>query len=292
MWDEEVDVLCVGGVVGALASAVLAADAGVEVLVATTSGHDGSWLPAAVTDPETAEYFAALVDESPTVASSTALDMTVRLVQEPPEGRSRTVAPFYGARLAGWTAECLASPFGLLHTRVTDWGADTVRTVGEGPVQARIVGTMSTDASGGSDASSLAGWLVDAARTRGIESFSEASLNRLVFEEGVVTGAVLDTSDGEYAVRARHGVTLAPAVAVPAASAPHGGRELQVALVSKAGSRFARVDLLAPAPAAATRNAPCSSTNRQLPTSLREKRRGRSETRRWRKVDGYPPFGQ
>lgn len=291
MWDEEVDVVCVGGAIGALASAVVAADAGVDVLVATTSADDGSWLPGTVTDAETAEYFAELVGESPTVASAADAGLTVRLVQPPPEERSRTVAPFYGARLKRWTAECLASPYGLLHTRVTDWDTDAVRTVGDGPMQVKVIGTMPTDGSG-SDASSLAGWLSEAARARSIGLGTQAALQRLVFEEGVVIGAVLSTAHGDYAVRARHGVTLAPAVAVPAPTTRHDGREMQVALVSKAGSRFARVDLLTPAPAAVTRNAPCSRTNRQLPTTLREKRRGRSESRRWRKVDGYPPFGQ
>jgi hypothetical protein len=291
MWDEEVDVLCVGGVIGALASAVVAADAGVDVMVATTPAHDGSWPAAGVADPETAEYFAALAGGSPVVASPADVGVTVCAVEAPPEGRGRTVAPFYGARLATWTAECLASPYGLMHTRVTDWGTDTVRTVSDGPVQVKIVGTMAT-AGAGSDASSLVGWLFDTAHARRIHLGTEATLQRLVFEEGVVVGAVLDTADGEYAVAARHGVTLAPAVAVPANPVAHGDQEMQVALISKAGSRFARVELLASAPPAATRNAPCPSTNRQLPTTLREKRRGRSETRRWRKVDGYPPFGQ
>jgi hypothetical protein len=291
MWDEEVDVLCVGGVIGALASAVVAADAGVDVLIARATAHDGSWPTGAVSDAETTEYFAALAGESPAVASSADTGVTVRTVQAPPEGRGRTVAPFYGARLATWTAECLASPYGLMHTRVTDWGTDSVRVVGEGPVQVKLVGTMATDGPG-SDASSLAGWLFDAAHARGIGRGTEATLQRLVFEDGMVAGAVLATADGDYAVRARHGVTLAPAVAVPAGPVLHGGQQMQVALVSKAGSRFARVELLTSAPPPATRNAPCPGTNRQLPTTLREKRRGRSETRRWHKVDGHPPFGQ
>lgn len=292
MWDEEVDVLCVGGAVGALASAVVAADAGVDVLVAASAADDGSWLPDAVVDAETADYFAALVGESPAVASSADTAVTVHLVHEPPEGRSRTVAPFYGARLAKWTAECLASPYGLMHTRVTDWGTETMRTVGEGPVQAKVLGTMSTDGSDG-NGSSLAGWLTEAARTRGVGHLGgQATLQRLVFEEGVVVGAVLTTAQGECAVRVRHGVTLAPAVSVPVAPARRGGPEMQIALVSKAGSRFARVDLLTPAPAAVIRNAPCARTNRELPTTLRDKRRGRSQSRRWRKVDGNPPFGQ
>lgn len=291
MWDEEVDVLCVGGVIGALASAVVAADADVDVLVATTTAQDGSWPACGVADPETAEYFAELAGDSTTVAAPADTGVTVRAVQAPPEGRVRTVAPFYGARLATWTADCLASPYGLMHTRVTDWGTDTMRTLGEGPVQVKVIGEMAADESG-TDAPSLVGWLFDAAHARGIHLGTEAALQRLVFEDGVVAGAVLDTADGEYAVRARHGVTLAPAVAVSAAPAAHGGQEMRVALVSKAGSRFARVELLTSAPPTATRDAPCPSTNRQLPTTLRDKRRGRSESRRWRKVDGYPPFGQ
>ncbi|MGE2712757.1 hypothetical protein ACQI4L_01730 [Mycolicibacterium litorale] len=292
MWDQEVDVLCVGGVVGALASAVVAADAAVEVLVVTPADQDRGWPADHVADEDTLEYFAALVDGLSTQPRPTG-DVPVRAVRSltAAERRSRNIPPFYGGRLRKWTEQCLVSPFGLLHTRVSDWRTTTMRTLDNRPVQVKVIGTMTLPEAGG--AVPLATWLTSEARMRGIDMRDDAVLQRIVFEEGVVTGAVFDTADGPYAVRARHGITLAPRVAHPTAGDVRGGNEAEVALVSEIGSRFARVELLAAAPPpASVPSAACSGSNRQLPKSLRESRRNRSETRRSREVNGHPPFGQ
>ncbi|BBY16934.1 hypothetical protein [Mycolicibacterium litorale] len=293
MWDHEVDVLCVGGLVGALASAVVAADEGVDVLVAVSDDDERAWPAGRVTDEETLEYFAALTDGLPTEPLPTD-DVPVRPVRPltAAERRDRKVAPFYGGRLRKWTEQCLLSPYGLLHTRVSDWRTTTMRTLDDRPVQVKVVGRVTLPAGGG--AVPLATWLNGEARMRDIDMRGDARLQRIVFEEGVVVGAVFDTADGLYAVRARHGITLAPHVAhTAAADYVRGEDEAEVALVSEIGSRFARVELLAAAPPpAAIPPATCSSSNRRLPKTLRESRRNRSETRRSREVNGHPPFGQ
>ncbi|WP_422748684.1 FAD-binding protein [Mycobacterium sp. WMMD1722] len=291
-WDDEVDVVCIGGVVGTLASAVVAADAEVEVYVATTVASDGGWLGTGVTDPETLEYFAALTAGPGPVEPTTDDGVPMRVVHDAPadERRGRKVAPFFGGRLDAWAADCLSSPYGLLHTRVTDWDTTAMRTLDDKPVQVKIVGTMALDGPDG--ASSLAGWLFDAADARGIDIHTDTALQRLVLEEGIVTGAVLDTADGPWAIRARHGVTLAPAVTVGEAAVAAGGSQVQVALVSQTGSRFARVEALVPAAAPSTGGAHCSTSSGRLSETLRDRRSGRSPSRRRREVDRHPPFGQ
>ncbi|MFS0895765.1 hypothetical protein [Mycolicibacterium litorale] len=292
MWDHEVDVLCVGGVVGALASAVVAADADAEVLVTGLAGGDRGWPADHVADEETLAYFVALTDGLAGQPIS-AGEVPVRPVRPltAAERRGRTVPPFYGARLKTWTEQCLVSPYGLLHTRVSDWRTTTMRTLDNRPVQVKVIGTVTVPAAGGPPP--LATWLNGEARMRDIEIDDDAVLQRIVFEEGVVVGAVFDTADGDYAVRARHGITLAPRVAHPVADYVRGEDEAEVALVSEIGSRFARVELLTAAPPpAAVPSAACSSSNRQLPKSLRESRRNRSEPRRSREMNGHPPFGQ
>lgn len=290
-WDDEVDVVCLGGVVGALASAVVATDAEVEVYVATSGASDGSWLGTDVTDPETLEYLAALTAGAGQVGPPTDTPVPVRVVHDPPadERRGRKVAPFFGGRLDAWAAECLASPYGLLHTRVTDWGTTPMRTLEDKPVQIKVVGTMDLDEQ--DPAPTLTGWLFDAADARGIDVRTGARLQRLVFEDGVVAGAVID-DDGEVAVRARHGVTLAPAVTPGDSAVAAAAAQVQVALVSQTGSRFARVEVLIAAAAPPPTDAQGPDSAMRPSTAVRDTRRGHSQARRRREVDRYPPLGQ
>jgi len=292
MWDDEVDVICLGGVVGALASAVVAVDADVEVFVATSAAQDGAWLDGDIVDAETLEYFASLTAELEWVTPTADAEVPVRAVAElpVPERRGRKVAPFFGGRLKHWAEQCLSSPYALLHTRVSDWGTTGMRTLDGKPVQVKTLGTLSLATEAG--APSLVGWLFDAADARDIHIRSDTTLQRLVFEDGFVIGAVLNTADGPYAVAARHGVTLAPAVTVAESTVAAGVDDAEVALVSHAGSRFARLEVLVPAVIPPAANVQCVPSNRRLTATLKDHRRGRSESRRWRKVDRYPPFGQ
>ena len=109
---------------------------------------------------------------------------------------------------------------------------------------------------------------------------------------GARCGAAVVTGRGPYAVRARHGITLAPYVGHTLAAPAHGDDEAEVALVSEIGSRFARVELLAAAPTAVTQPTTGASGNGRLPKATRQSRRNRAEPRRSREMDGYPPRGQ
>lgn len=290
MWDHEVDVLCVGGVVGACASAVVAADAGADVLIASPTAGQRGWPVDQVADPETRAYFAALIDGLATEPLPGA-DVPVRPVRPLTGAERRKVAPFYGDRLTKWTEHCLRSPYGLMHTRASDWGTTTMRTLDERSIEVKTVGTMALPATGGPVP--LATWLAAQTRMRDVDTEPDASLQRFVFDEGVVVGAVLDTVRGPYAVRARHGITLAPRGVYSVEDHLPGEDEAEVALVSELGSRFARVELLAAAPSAPAPSAPCrNGDNRPPRRASRVSRRNRSEPRRSREVNGHPPFGQ
>lgn len=97
----------------------------------------------------------------------------------------------------------------------------------------------------------LADWLYIQARDRGIEVCTDSPLQRIVFEDGHVLGAVLDAPSGAFAVGARHGVL------VSTGGHDHGGTvpsdlpdntTLQVSVVRQAPSRFGRIELLTTQP--------------------------------------------
>ncbi|TFV60291.1 FAD-binding protein [Mycobacterium sp. PS03-16] len=294
MWDLEVDVLSVGGVIGALASAVISADADAEVLVASSPAHHGGWLADEVVDTDTHAYFASLCEGLASIDPLPEAELPVRVVRDlsADEQRSRTVPPFRGGRLRNWVVQCLTSPYGLMHTRVAGWATTTMRTADDEPVEAKLIGTMAVPPAGGTNP--LVGWLFDEAHGRGIDVRADARLQRLVFEDGVVAGAVLATSTGPCLVRARHGVTLAPGV-MPITDGCgdfRAGDEVEVALVRQTASRFARVEVLSNTPPGPSRSATCAGTTRVLTHQLRDARRGRSETRRYREVNGHPPRNQ
>ena len=223
-WDEEVDVVSTGSGIAGLAHAVAVVDMGGEVFVADSRGDaepSGTsvavrsrvdrlhWLQVDVPDPETNEYFAALSsDLGPLTRSARDVDVPIRVVDhaEPVDPRG-AVAPFVGARLRDWAARCLVSPYGYLYTRVSDWRSTTLRTVDGESLEVAEIGSITPDPANVSG--SVLDWLTAQARDRCIEVHHATSLQRIVFEEGDVVGAVFKTPDGPLAVRARHGVTVA-----------------------------------------------------------------------------------
>jgi hypothetical protein len=304
MWDHEVDVVCVGDGIGGLASAVVAADAGAEVFVAPSSQRPPSagavretgrgWLIRAV-DEATDDYFASLSCGLKPIALDAVSAPPSRVVEDiaPPPPTARKVEPFFGGRLSDWTTACLRSPFGVLHTRVAYRDMTTLRTLEGEAIQAKVVGVV--PCSERRRGMTLADWMSMQAGMRDVEVAAVGPLRRIVFEEGVVVGAVFATAEGDYAVRARHGVTVTPDGQPAGAGRPllAGGEEsLHVCLVSRAGSRFGRLELLTAAGVAASRAVTCHAVNRVLHHGLRDARVGRSESRRGRKIHRYPPFGQ
>ncbi|MDH6197047.1 hypothetical protein M2272_003700 [Mycobacterium frederiksbergense] len=303
MWDDEVDVVCCGLGLGALAAAVAAVDADLDVFVARPgnlsspeSARPGGvvpWLGAGIEDPETREYFDELSADLDALAGSEPdTNLSIRTVGEwtPVTGRGR-IAPFYGDRLREWAHRCLVSPYGVLYTRLTDRGTTPMKAASGEEIQVKVVGVLETDQAT-NPASALSDWLLAQVRERQIPISDNSTLQRIVFEEGEVLGAVIDTADGPLALRARHGVAIAtdPHPAGPgAATGPltEPGRPLQVGLVGYTASRFGRIELLQPETDGA-RSAFCHSGRNY--DGRREP--GRSHARRGREMHRYPPFGQ
>jgi hypothetical protein len=310
MWDEEVDVVCTGSGIAGLAHAVTVSAMGGEVFVA--GGRGGTdpggpavavrsrvdrlhWLDVDVSDPETNEYFAALSsDLGPLTRSAGNVDVPIRVVDhaEPIDPRG-AVAPFVGARLRDWAARCLVSPYGYLYTRVSDWQSTKLRTVEGDSLEVAEIGSITPDPAdiGGS----VLDWLTAQARDRDIEINHATSLQRIVFEEGVVVGAEFATPDGPMAVRARHGVAVAgggpQVVMATGQSLPADDPTLRVCLVAQTASRFGRVELFTSEPFVARAASTCRPVDRRLQANLHETH---SHLQTWRcgKGDGYPSNGQ
>jgi hypothetical protein len=258
MWDDEVDVVCCGSGFGALAAAVAAADAGLDVHIvrpgtastpqSVTTGAETPWLGVGISDPETRDYLDELsADLSPVDGAEFDTAVTVRTVSDwtPVSGRGR-IAPFYGARLQDWAQRCLTSPYGVLYTRLADRGTTSMKTRAGEEIQVKVLGTLEAG-SGSGAASALGDWLSAQVLDKQIHTEDNGTLQRIVFEEGEVLGVVIDTADGPLALRARHGVALSTEPrGAGSESAPliEPGKPLQVGLVGYSASRFGRVELL------------------------------------------------
>ena len=308
-WDEEVDVVCTGAGIAGLGQAVAIVDEGGEVFVADSRDEAEPrrtsvavrpridwlhWLEADVRDPETNQYFAALsADLGPLIRSAGDVDVPIRVVDhaKPVDPRG-VVAPFVGARLRDWAARCLVSPYGYLHTSVSDFRSTPLRTVDGDSLQIAEIGPITPDPAnvGGS----VLDWLTAQARDRDIEVHQATSLERIVFEEGDVVGAEFRTPEGRLAVRARHGITVAsggPQAAMATGQALPADATLRLCLVGQTASRFGRVELLTSQPFTKSVASTCRPMSRRLARNMHETH---TQLQTWRcgKVNGYPSPGQ
>ncbi|MBS1694669.1 MAG: FAD-binding protein [Actinobacteria bacterium] len=310
MWDVEVDIICVGAGAGALASAVAAADQGLDVFMATPGvqhpdiGRQAyprthAWLDAEIPDPETNDYFMALsCDVGPLRPGARDGDVCFRVVHDqPPANRKRSIEPFFGARLRDWATRCLVSPFGYLDSRVAGPDTTTMRTRSGEALEVTVVGAFAPG-SGSDVPAALCDWLGTRVRGQGVTVSDDTPLQRIVFEEGDVVGAVFATPGGPLAVQARRGITVAAGgvpVDVPASRPMSTIPDLDgvdVCLVSQSASRFGRVELLRREPAAALPATGVFAPNHPWRDPVQENRPARSQTRRGGKVHGNPPLGQ
>ncbi|MGE2834903.1 hypothetical protein [Mycobacterium sp. SMC-4] len=248
-WDDEVDVVCTGAGIAGLSIAVFAVDEGAEVLVAEppVTVSDRRWWPLDCADEHTRAYLAELTaDFDASQLGFDEDDLPVRSILTDRGRGSRTVPPFVGSRMRDWAAQCICSPSGFLYTRVTDWPTATLALSGGEEWEVAEIGTVTSD--GGDRVEALHKWLTVEADERDVERFAVAGLQRLVFDAGMVAGAVFDTEDGPYSVRSRHGVLICPQAQTSRREAGHAPAtgELRAALVGRAGSRFGRVELLEP----------------------------------------------
>ncbi len=141
----------------------------------------------------------------------------------------------------------------------------------------------------------LGDWLCAQARDRDIDVSTNSPLQRIVFEDGHVLGAVIDTPSGICAVRARRGVLVSTGRHDLGAAVPYGIREhatLQVSVVRQAPSRFGRIELLTTQPLTETPHTTCRPMNRHLITTARGTRQSRSPHWRCGELHRYPPLGE
>ena len=163
----------------------------------------------------------------------------------------------------------------LHYTRASRRGSTTMRSRDGGAIEVIEVGSFESGALE-FQGSALTDWLGARARDRCIEIHAASPLQRIVFEDGEVVGAVVATPDGPYAVRARHGVAVAPGGPLVSTVTRHellaGHATARLCLVSRTASRFGRLELLTTEPLAQRPASTCRPTNRRLHASLHETR--------------------
>ncbi|MDZ7887632.1 MAG: hypothetical protein U5N53_34210 [Mycobacterium sp.] len=211
----------------------------------------GGWLPV-VADDETMAYFDALAEELPAAAlPGDPAALQVRALHEVQVDTSRRahVETFVGARLGTWAAGCIASPYGVLFTRVDHWPTTTMQAPNGTSFQVAALDESPPTAATFTER--LDALVAD----RDIEVLSDHPLQRIVFEEGRIVGVVLDSADGPWAVRARVGIAVTSQQPVPPDTRILDG-DSRIALVGLTASRFGRVEVLGtadvPAPAEST----------------------------------------
>jgi len=199
----------------------------------------------------TAVYFAAVTAEVDVDASARPSDgrsvpaRVVRALTES-ETHTRTIETFFGAGLLDWARVCLDSATGALYSTVRGWSSETLRDSAGKTLRLASLGAIDWHAGDGLD--ELFDWLAAAAAERDIAVSSASTLQSLLFEDRRIIGAELNTPDGLYFVRARHGVVISPDfsdVGAPAETGALPDGTLEVCIVGHPASRFARVELVA-----------------------------------------------
>jgi hypothetical protein len=241
-WDDAVDLICVGH--GSLATAITVAtrQAGLDVMLAGSPATGTPEKLLDVSDEETTTYLRALTEDFTALPADP--EVLTRVVGEPVEKKPPRdrLATFHGAALRDWGMACVASPYGLLYTRVAHRPLWSTYAGADGAVEAMLVGTAEIDP--GQRAASVRRWLAEIERDG--EAGSSGALQRLAFDNGMVAGAAVDAEGGTRLVRARRGIMLCLGDGNSEQPGELDLRETaQVALVSRAASRFARLELLA-----------------------------------------------
>lgn len=250
-WDDVVDIACVGNGVASQASAIAAADAGLDVFLADASSASDVAvdLPDRLgVDPAESETHTYLVAVSDGIGDLNQLPRRTALplaaVSNLPVDEGGRIAPFFGRSLQSWATSCLSSPYGALYTDVIGRNMTTLRTENFGHIEAVEIGSITAD--DGADLT-VGEYLAAQATMRGIAVHRSSPLHRLVFDDlGVVVGVVVSTPDGVRAIRTRRGAVLASGGADidarPLGEAVSGTARL--CMMSRTASRFAQIGLL------------------------------------------------
>ena len=203
-WDDVVDVICVGEGPGVQAYGTVCAAADLDVIHVSAP---------AVPDPGTAEYMASMTEDladPPEVDEPAVRSVAPAPLRRDARGRPDVLETFVGEHLRDWSARCLASPSAVMFTAVPEVFRRLRTSDGE-IITAAPVGEVR---------------LPDP-----VEAFAG-----LVYQDGVLAGALLDGPSGPRRVRASAG--LAFALDNPAQVWPPGAN----ALVSRPYARFARLE--------------------------------------------------
>jgi hypothetical protein len=254
-WDLEVDVVCIGAEGGVLASGLVAATAGFDVYLGVSEPAQSSDDLAAPVgyrggDGQTTRHLAGFDYAFAGGGARARGPWPVRAVEdvEPPRTHRRAVIePFFGAALEQWALRCASAPHGLVYDRVTRRHMTEMRSGSRGEkVEAAVVGTI--ELSPTLPPLSLSGWLRAQAAEAHLLPDTDVRLVKLLFEDNAIAGALVDTRDGQLAVRARENLVLG--VGDPTRERAHplvSATEpvtANVCLVSKPASRFGELEIL------------------------------------------------
>jgi hypothetical protein len=231
-WDETVDVLCVGGGPGALAYGLCCSAADLDILI----------LDSGDLDPQTREWRTAMTAD----LGGLPADPSLTLIHAEPvpvekiDDRTR-LEPFVGEHLRQWSAHCLAAPFGVMTSEVSD--LNPMRTADGQFITAGLVGPYRCGS--GPIGSALVQWLREQAEP--LFAPADDRLDGLIVIDGRIAGVVLNTADGPCRIGVTRGVALSIGSAPDTyADQPElAGLTVDVAVLGRRAGRFATVGLLA-----------------------------------------------
>jgi hypothetical protein len=261
-WDDTVDVICVGsggigsrGVALAAATVLQALDLRFELVITPTPTALRSASLATrlgVNDAATIEYLDSVTDDIPVPPAEFGTgELPIRFVDGPvaavDDVRGTVLPTFNGAALQTWAGKCLAAPGGMLSTKVADPSLTVTYEESGRSVETLLVASVDFDALNTVD---FADWMTSTADDHDIWAGEANELQRLIFDSGTVVGAVLGTPSGPRTIRARQAVVLAVGADDQRCAWPTEGLDgvgtAQLAFVTRAASRFGRLELLIP----------------------------------------------
>jgi hypothetical protein len=261
---ESVDILCIGSGGAGLAAGIAGADAGLKVFVAESNREATAPIQGVASPVEswttvlqrrwgieefstsTAEYLRELttsLDPPAPVKTGGHIPMdTVETFDGVSVAPAKAVPPFHGTELAAWSRECLTSSFALISSRVSTWALTPMRKVDGHTVTAGLIASVPTTRR---RETTIHQWLSDLAREKGVLVQESCSVQDLLFDEGHLVGAVLDTPDGMRTVSARRGVVLGTSTSAGDQALPTStGGDTALCVVGRTASRFARLEFL------------------------------------------------
>ena len=227
--DEVVDLICVGTGVAALAVAIAAERAGLDVLLTDDAAEFGR-LSQGHDLAEDATAFLVEVSDDLAAPEQPGPKPWIHRPGEPDWPELRPGVLFSGAALRDWAGNCLASPYGLVSTAVAGPDATPI-PVADVPEGAPV---------------DLDAWLPELAREYGLGARDGTVLHDLVLTGNRVVGAVLGTLAGQSVVRATAGVVFSAGAAARPGTYPVVEADVRELVIRpRPFSRFARLQLSA-----------------------------------------------